>query len=145
MSLAYLDSSAIVKLYVSEPGSEQARNLLETVAAVAVSVVAYPEVRAAFARRSREGLFSTVDYQHIKQSFRLDWQRYFVLPTNQEIALAGGDLAEQYGLRGFDTLHLASALWLRGHQQRRIVFACWDRHLGRAAEQEGFHLIGARE
>src|SRR6185295_15326330 len=50
----YLDTSSLVKLYVSEPGSETVRQLVRDATVVATSVVAYPETRAAFARLRHE-------------------------------------------------------------------------------------------
>jgi len=58
--ICYLDSSALVKLYVHEQGSETVRKLVDAASAVATSKVAYPEARAALARGFREGSFHTI-------------------------------------------------------------------------------------
>jgi len=50
----YLDTSALVKLYIAEEGSLLVRTALADARFVATSVVAYVEARAAFARRRRE-------------------------------------------------------------------------------------------
>ena len=43
----YVDTSSLVKLYVTEVGSEVVRQLTENASVVATSVVAYAETRAA--------------------------------------------------------------------------------------------------
>jgi len=51
----YLDTSSLVKLYVAEPESESIRRLVADADIVATAAIAYPEARAALARRRREG------------------------------------------------------------------------------------------
>ena len=53
--ILYLDTSALVKLYVREHGSAAVRALVERADVVATSVVAYAEARAAFARLVASG------------------------------------------------------------------------------------------
>ena len=52
--ILYLDTSALVKLYVRERGSAQVRAHVNNADVIATSVVAYAEARAAFARLRRE-------------------------------------------------------------------------------------------
>jgi predicted nucleic acid-binding protein len=52
--ILYLDTSALVKLYARERGSADVRRQVTDAEAVATSVVAYAEARAAFARLLRE-------------------------------------------------------------------------------------------
>jgi len=54
----YLDTSSLVKLYVTEADSEVVRRLVGDANVVATSVVAYPETRAALARLRREGVLT---------------------------------------------------------------------------------------
>ena len=49
----YLDTSSLVKLYVTEAGSDVIHKLVGEADVVATSVAAYPETRAAFARLRR--------------------------------------------------------------------------------------------
>ena len=51
----YVDTSSLIKLYVTEAGSDRVRQLVGKASVVATSVVAYPETRAALARLRREG------------------------------------------------------------------------------------------
>ena len=56
----YLDTSSLVKLYVAEPGSDAVRKLVSQATVVATAGIAYPETRAALARRRRERAFGRV-------------------------------------------------------------------------------------
>lgn len=104
----YLDTSALVKLYVAEAGSDDVRRLVENASVVATSVVAYAEARAAFSRRKREGVLTAHGLRRIKNAFDVDWPRYLAIGATEEICREAGDLAERHGLRGFDSIHLAS-------------------------------------
>ena len=53
--IVFLDTSALVKLYVQEDGSDDIRRYVGTCDAVMVSAAAYPEARAALARVYRDG------------------------------------------------------------------------------------------
>jgi len=46
-------------------------------------------------------------------------------------------IIKKYYLRGFDAIHLASAVLLQESIQENIIFGCFDQGLSRAAHQEG--------
>ena len=53
--MLYLDTSALVQLYVDEKKSKTVKQAVHQADAVATSLLAYTEARAAFARSRREG------------------------------------------------------------------------------------------
>ncbi len=135
--ILYLDTSALVKLYVRETGSGEVKKLARESAALATSIVAYAEVRAAFARLMREGV--TVEKRHrerLKQ-FNADWESFMRIELGHTVARTAGELAEAYALRGFDAIHLASALWLNDTSGGQLQFSAFDARLRAAAERAG--------
>lgn len=140
--IVYLDSSALVKLYVQEPGTDAVLDLVMRSAACATSSIAYAETRAALARRQREGVIGTPEMAKIKSALLDDWQRFFVVPVSLVIAKLAGDLAEFHALRGMDAVHLATALWLQEQQPAPLTFAVWDTRLLEAASSAGFAVEG---
>jgi predicted nucleic acid-binding protein len=104
----YLDTSSLVKLYVEEAGSDEVARLVSDATVVVTSTVAYPESRAAFARLRREGALSARAFAGVKRSFEEQWTSYLSLEATAPLCRAAGELAETYGLRGFDSVHLAS-------------------------------------
>jgi uncharacterized protein with PIN domain len=48
--ILFLDTSALVKLYIAEPGSERMREAAGQGEPVAVSILAFAEMHATFAR-----------------------------------------------------------------------------------------------
>jgi predicted nucleic acid-binding protein len=124
--ICYLDTSALVKLYVHEQGSETVCKLVEAASVVATSKVAYPEARAALARGLREDLLAKKDYRLVVAALQHDWTRYLALEVSDSLVWLAGELAEKHRLRGFDAIHLAAALTLKTQVKSRVVVACWD-------------------
>jgi uncharacterized protein len=136
--ILYLETSCLVKLYVREKDSESVAKSVEAAAVVATSIVAYAEARAAFARKFREKGLTRTDHEAVKKALDADWPRFFVLNLNPLTAKSAGDLAEKHALRGFDALHLASALSLRpASGDASLYFATADTRLRNAARLEG--------
>lgn len=133
----YLDTSSLVKAFVEEPHSDAVRELIRTAEVVCTSDVAYPEARAAFARRRRERTLTSAQFQLAQRSFESKWSDILSIPTTPEICHEAGELAERYRLRGFDSIHLASfANMLRGLQGRDDVeFSSFDESLNNAARR----------
>jgi len=60
--------------------------------------------------------------------------------VDHELAVRAGQYAEDLGLRGYDSVHLATALELGDEE---VVVVTWDRDLARAAEEVGLGVAGA--
>jgi predicted nucleic acid-binding protein len=134
--ILYLDTSSLVKLYVEEPGSGHVRRLVEAAEIVAASVLAYPEARAAFARRRRERSLTLADHRRAKEALDADWPRVLALEVAAPLATTAGDLAERHSLRGFDAVHLASYMTIaREFPDEAVRFSSADKALERAARR----------
>lgn len=135
--ILYLDTSSLVKLYMEEEGSLKIETLVRSSEATATSIVSYAEARAAFARRFREKSFTSDEHDRLKAFFDKDWRNYFILNITQDMVKLAGNLAEKNALRGFDSIHLASALTLHQEVSTPVVFSCFDNKLETAAMREG--------
>ena len=141
----YLDTSSLVKLYVTEPDTEAVRQLVNEATIVATSLMAYPETRAALARRRREGALRSAAFMLAKRTFEADWPKYFAIEVSASLCREAGELAERYRLRGYDSVHLASfAEVARQAGARETRFSSFDDRLNRAARSLGRRLARAR-
>lgn len=128
----YLDTSALVKLYVLEADSRTVETAVASVDEVAIAVVGYTEGRAAFARRHREQLLDDQGHETATAALERDWPTFARLGVTDGMARLAGGLADRYGLRGFDAVHLAAALML--HREREeVMFLAYDNRLAEAA------------
>ena len=139
--IVYLDTSSLVKLYVEEIDSEKINNIANKAAVISTSKIAYAEARSAFARKQKEGGFSTSVLRKVVESFNKDWESYFLIEITDGLIRFAGDIAEKYLLRGFDSIHLASAVNLKNKINSDIYFSSHDTRLNQAAEKEGINVI----
>ena len=139
--IVYLDTSSLVKLYVEEAGSAIVRDVTQKASVIATSKIAYAEARAAFARKQRDDGFSITALK-IVEDLNRDWESYFIIEVTDGIIRSAGDIAEKYLLRGFDSIHLASAVSLKGKIGGRSVFFKRRRQTSnRAAGKEGIKVL----
>ncbi len=139
--ILYLDTSAWVKLYVQELDSKELRKYTTKAETLAASVVAYPEARATFARIKAQGI--STDAKHLQRlaQLNLDWENLLRIELVPAVVRNAGDLTEIYGLRGFDAIHLASALWLKEKTSTPLYFAVFDQRLRAASERAGLTVV----
>jgi uncharacterized protein len=138
MTLAYFDSSALVKLVVEEDGSHDVAMLWDGADAVVTSRVAHPEVRAALAAAHRDHRLADTDHTAAKQSWRAFHSALRMVEVTGSLEDRAGHLAETHALSGFDAIHLASALTLA---DAPVILATWDRRLLDAARTIGLATL----
>jgi predicted nucleic acid-binding protein len=126
-----------VKLYVREAGTADTQRQLGVADLVATSRVAYPEARAAFARRHREGVITRTALASTVAALDRDLARLVIVELSAKVAKRAGDLTERRRLRGFDAIHLASALEVEDLTGETPRFHCFDDRLRAAAAAEG--------
>lgn len=136
---AYLDSSALVKLFVREDGSDSVGSLVGTASFVATSRISYVETVAAFARAGREGRFTPSQEKQAGRNLDRHWRGIAIVEVDDPLTREAARLCRQLTLRAADAIHLASAAVLANDEE--IVFACWDRRLAESAAQIGFSIL----
>jgi len=140
--ICYLDTSALVKLYIEEEGSMLVREKVSNASLVATSKVAYSEARAAFARCLREGLLDRDSYGEVVGYLNSDWPSFFIMEVTDTAIFKAGELVERYALRGFDAIHMASAVILAQRvQEDSLVIGCWDDRLFKSLVYYGFSVF----
>ncbi len=138
--ILYLDTSSLVKLYLEEPGAESVELLVDDAAGVATSLVTYAEARSALARGRVAGRLRDATYRTALATFQDQWRTFDVRDITHSLVRHAGDLAEKHILRGFDAIHLASAVTLQTELGEPITFSAADDRLMQAAELEGLTL-----
>lgn len=109
----YFDSSALVKKYLKESGSSWVQSLFasQQMHEIYLAHVAGPELLAAFHRKIRTKEVSRSKGIQAAQAFRSEWQtQYDIFELTPIIVERAMDLVEQYQLRGYDSVHLATAV-----------------------------------
>jgi uncharacterized protein len=139
--MLYLDTSALVKLYLDEPEREAVVAALSRESVVATHEIAYIEAHAAFSRAERESRLDAAGLDRLRADFEVDWPNYLVLRISQALLTRAVKLVDSFALRAYDALHLAAAESIGEQSDAPLQFACFDRRLNRAAEVLGMALI----
>jgi hypothetical protein len=105
----FVDSSALAKRYVEEPGSDRLEEILASVSSLGVSVICPSEVVSALCRRRREGKLSPQQYVKAKQALFEDIEDASVVNITDQVIARAVEILERWPLRSSDSLHIASA------------------------------------
>lgn len=132
--IAYFDTSAFLKLVVEETGSDQAVEIWRAAETPVSSVLLYPEGRAALALAERLGRLSPARGRDARAEFEALFADLALVAASADLLRRAGDLAEANALRGYDAVHLASAVAIADD---RTVMVTADRHLRTAARDLG--------
>jgi predicted nucleic acid-binding protein len=133
----YFDTSALAKKYVREPGSDEIIELWRASTAVFTSTVTYAEMMASLHRKRREVVVPVRTFERLLVSFRQDWQSFYCIEVSGSLHPPIDRLVATYPLRGFDAIHLASALLVYQRIPTDFLFACFDQQLLHGARREG--------
>ncbi len=125
----YFDSSALVKRYVTERGSEAVLRAMDGVARWAMCRIGFVETVRAVAREGGQEAVERVERE---------WIGFHVVEVDRAVTEHAAKLAVEHGLRSLDALHLAAALTLSAADS---VFATWDVRLHRAAREQGLRTL----
>jgi uncharacterized protein len=145
LALYYLETSALVKLYVYELGTER---LLELTASdsghrFVILSLAQVEFRAAIRRRQRNDGIPGYAADEVIESFRRHSEGKFIIQSFSDSALdIALSLVDSYALKGYDAMQLAGYLMLRSISgAEEPIFVCADRALLSAARNEGCPVL----
>jgi predicted nucleic acid-binding protein len=118
---------------IVEAGSDLVAELWDAPLDVTSSILSYPEAHAALAAARRGGRLGAIAHRRAREDFETVYGELLLIGLDAQLALRAGQLAEQLGLRGYDAVHLASALALAAE----VTFVSWDVQLRRAAAASG--------
>lgn len=135
----YLDTSAVIKLLVDEPGSELIDEVFERSANASTSVLTYVEATSALARMRKGGRLSAARHRSALRDLDELWSELDLSSVTDDLVESASQAANHHALRAYDSVHLATALTFA--EVEDVTFACWDRELRDAAGDHGFALV----
>jgi predicted nucleic acid-binding protein len=130
----YLDTSALVRLYTTEPGRDLVLAEMKKSSSEAIAhEITYVEAHSALSGRLRRKLLSKSEYTQAVVAFETDWANMDYVTVDQALIQQAGDLVQKHPLRAFDAVHLAAAIAL---VPLGVRFMTFDRELWQAAATE---------
>lgn len=145
MALYYLETSALVKLYVYETGTDRLLGLTASDAGHRFTILSLAQVefRAAIRRRQRSREIANNAADGLIESFRRHVEgKFLIQPFSDSLLDVASALIDGYGLRGYDSVQLAGYLILRSISgAEEPIFVCADKVLLAAARNEGCRVL----
>ncbi|MEU1897035.1 type II toxin-antitoxin system VapC family toxin [Nocardiopsis dassonvillei] len=141
----FADTSAVVKLYTVEHGSDV---MLGVTGPIVVSQLTRVEVPAALWRKQRMGELGVEDTRILVSAFEADYfgvlegpPRFVPVTVAAQVLEEAVRLTAVHGLRAYDAVQLASGKAIRSLDPGCSTFAAFDKNLRGAAAMEGFSLL----
>jgi predicted nucleic acid-binding protein len=137
MARLFFDTSALVKRYYEEEGSEVVDGLVESGDEVVITSLSVVETASALRRKQNRGELTADEVDRLLSAFfdeALD--EFVILPMDESLSGTALDLVLKDDLRTLDSLQLAAALSLATGTEDP-TFVCADRDLVNVAADRG--------
>jgi uncharacterized protein len=132
--MLFLDTSALVKRYVAEDGTELVLGRMDEDTGWAVSALARPEAEITLCRLG----FSRDEGAAVWQRLREDLDRCHIVPVDPACLERAAEIGCEFEVRTLDALHLAAADRL----PRPVALLTFDRRQADAARSMGLIVEG---
>jgi uncharacterized protein len=124
----FFDSSAFVKRYVEEPGSDEVEAACLAATDLGLCVICVPEILSAFNRRLRERGLRQSDYKLMKERLLEDVTDATIVDLTPAVIKEAVAMLETSILRAADALHIAAAVawdaeWFLSADRRQLAAA----------------------
>jgi len=135
--ILYLDASALVKRYVDEPGSPDVREAIARAEVAGTALISRAEVAAALAKAVRMHVLTRDEAASSLQAFRNEWPDLVRIQVTELVVAQADTFAWEYGLRGYDAVHLATASVWQDAMGERVTLMTFDQLLWTTTSRTG--------
>ena len=125
---AFIDTSALIKKYVQEKGSDRFDEVLKSVSEIVIAPVTVVEICSALHRRMKDKSLTSRESLYIQKELDRDVPYFSRVIFNEVLEKQAVDLIERYPLKTLDSLQLASGMLAGGD-----LFVTSDKQLARYA------------
>lgn len=140
----YFDTSALVKLYIQEKGSDRLRQVLKQNEDNRIFILELTllEAHSTLWRLEREHKISTTDAKRFITQIDQDGKsRYFVEQISEQVTTEASRLIDKHPLRSLDALQLAGCVLASQAYHLSLIFVCADYRLCAAATAERIAIL----
>lgn len=131
----FFDSSAFVKRYISEAGTDSVLQWCDKATEIGLSGIALPEIISAFCRLYRDNKITDIQYRQLKSLLMADIEDAAICDLTPQVLMHAVSSLENNTLRGMDAIHIGSAIVLQTD-----VFISSDKRQIAAAIQAGLRV-----
>ena len=134
----FFDTSAFVKRYVEEPGTEKVIEICDQTEQLVLSVICLPEMISTLNRLVREGKLPAADYRTLRDLILREIEDAEICRLTPEVVSQTLRCLENNDLRAMDAIHLGCAVVVKPD-----LFVSADKRQIKAAQKEGLKVVEA--
>lgn len=112
---------------------------------IATATITYAELYAGITRNYRHGHLSQEQYERTCRQVEEEWPAYVLVELRDDVLQIARKLIQRHALRGFDAIHLASALSLKARLEEEFTFIASDERLLRTAAAEQLQTLNVEK
>jgi predicted nucleic acid-binding protein len=139
--ILYLDTSALAKKYIQEQDSEKVIAWMDDAEIIGTAILTRAEIAATLTRAVKSSRLPQEGIDHTLNDFRADWRHFQRVAIDESLVARADSLACLYGLRGYDSIHLACGVTWQEAIQLSVTFATFDAELRDAAQKAGLQIL----
>lgn len=149
MPLYYLDTSALLKRYRTEKGTDVVDEIFSAREKDELFITSHftsVEVESVAARALKGRLLNKKSHGVLLSLFAEDLdERLILLPVSTSLLMEAAEAARNYSVRAGDAIHLASVLRAKQASAAKIVFVASDKELVDAGEAAGLAVVNPED
>ena len=134
----FFDTSALIKKYIIEEGSENVDYLMNNANMIFISVITEIETFSTFKRLLLENAITQKEYKILIKEFQIDYEYYSQIDFDSFISLNAKSMIEKYQLKSLDSIQLGTALSIKDEID---YFVVTDNKIIKSAKKEGFKIL----
>ncbi len=134
----FCDTSALIKKYISETGSEKFEKILSKTDKIYVSAITEIETISTFKRLFTEKAIDKNEFDMIVKDFETDYQFFSVVSIDSYVIKHALKMINQYQLKTLDSIQLGTAVFLESEID---LFVACDEKLIKTALKEKIKVI----
>ncbi len=134
----YFDTSALIKRYIDEEGSDSVERLFEQAESISVSFITKIECVSTLRRLFLEGLLDQNNYTALKAEIVEDFDYFTVIDNKDSIQKLCIHLIDKHQLKTLDSIQLACAIEIKNQLD---LFVVSDKKLKEKCEFEQFKVL----
>lgn len=131
----FFDSSAFVKRYISEAGTDSVLEWCDQATEIILSGIVLPEIISVFCRLQREAKITATQYLQLKSLLLADIEDVAICDLTPAVLAQAISSLEKNVLRGMDVIHIGSAIVLKAD-----IFISSDKRQLDAAARMGLRV-----
>jgi uncharacterized protein len=134
----FFDTSALIKKYIDEQGSDRVDEILDQARSVYVSGITEIEMLSAVKRLLHDGIIDKNGYNSVKKEMLYDLDFFQIIELDKTVIETAKELIEKYQLKSLDSIQLGTVLSIKDEID---LFAVCDDKLCTFAKQEGIRIV----